>query len=396
MSAFASDSLCGFDTDTAGHFAGAGLRAIEPGAAAAPPPRSRRARQRPTLRDVANRAGVSNMTASRVINNEKGVGPEKRARVERAMRELNYAPNLAAQALASIHLSEKVAFLFDTPSAAALSEMVSIGSDEAARLNLKLVFAVARRDDDPVRTLETLQTLQIRGVILSPPLCDDVRLHVILREAGIRVVGVGSSDPDPEVSSIGIDDARAAYDLTRYLLMLGHRRIGFIAGHPRHRSSARRRAGYEAALIERGIKPDKALQWEGHHAFDSSLATAQALALNPRPTAILASSDEAAATVVNIAAGHGISIPRSLTVCGFDDGQAALAIAPRLTAVRRPVAQMIGWGMRRLADELAALGRGETPITQNEILDHAISYGESDAPPECGERSLPGRAANIG
>ncbi|MCW3849506.1 LacI family transcriptional regulator [Sphingomonas sp. LB-2] len=355
-----------------------------PGAAAAPTqrPKSRRARRGPTLRDVAQRAGVSNMTVSRVINRERGVGPDKRALVERAMRELNYFPNLAAQALAKTQLTDKIALLFDTRDVTALGEMVSIGSDEAARLNVKLVFVRVRREDDPIHTLETLENLGIRGVLLSAPLCDDTRLRVVLREAGMRFVAVGSSDSDPGLSSIGIDDARAAYDLTRYLLQLGHRRIGFIAGNPRHCSSAQRRAGHEAALIEQGIKPDKALQWEAPYTFDSSIAAADALALQPRVTAIVASNDDMAAAVIHMAIGRGIAVPRSLTVCGFDDGEAVLMTCPRLTMVRRPIAKMVSWGIRQLFEELVALSRGEEPLIQNTVVDHAIAYQESDAPPE--------------
>lgn len=322
------------------------------------------------------------MTVSRVVNRERGVGPDKRALVERAMRELNYFPNLAAQALAKTELTDKIAFLFDTRDVTALSEMVSVGSDEAARLNVKLVFVRVGRDDDPVCTLRTLEELGVRGVLVSAPLCDDVRLRIVLREAGMRFVAVGSSDSDANLSSIGIDNARAAYELTRYLLRLGHRHIGFIGGNPRYRSSAQRRAGHEAALIEHGIKPDRALQWEAPYTCDSSIAAADALALHPRVTAIIASNDEMAAAVIQMAIGRGIAIPRSLTVCGFDDGEAALAICPRLTMVRRPVAEMVGWGIRQLIDELVALSQGGEPAMKNAVVSHAISYQESDAPPE--------------
>lgn len=359
----------------------------------AKPPRSRRARLRPTLRDVAQRAGVSNMTASRVINNEKGVGPEKRALVERAMRDLNYVPNLAAQALASIQLAEKVAFLFDTQNAAALGEMVSAGSEEAVRLNVKLIFVRARADDDPAKTLAVLEKRQVRGVILSAPLCDDVRLCLVLREAGIRVVAVGSGEAWRDLSSIGIDDERAAYDLTRYLLRLGHRRIGFLAGHPRHRSSERRKAGYQAALAEHGIKPIRALQWDGYDGFDAAPAVQQALALKPRPTAIIAASGDLAGAVVSMARARGLAVPRALTVCGFDDGDES-PNSPRLTAVRPPLAKMIGWGIRQLAGELTALSRGEAAEVRNAVVVHEISYRETDAPPEEAPAPLLNRAAN--
>ena len=321
------------------------------------------------------------MTVSRVLNRERGVGPIKRARVELAMRELNYVPNPAAQALATARLTDKIAFLFDTQDMAALGEMVSIGSDEAVRLNVKLVFVRVRRRSDPVLTLETLQSLGIQGVLLSAPLCDDIPLRTALRDANMRFVAVGSSDAVPYVSSIGIDDRRAAYELTRHLLRQGHRRIGFIAGDPRHDSSARRRAGHELALIEYGITPDKRLQWEARYTVDSSIAAADALARDPPVTAIFASNDDLAA-VVNLARGRGIAVPRSLTVCGFGDSEESSTAGARLTMVRRPVTEMVAWSIRQMADELAALDRGEEPVIRSTLVDYEITYQKPDAEPE--------------
>jgi len=338
---------------------------------------------RPTVGDVARRASVSMMTVSRVLNNGAGVSPDMRARVQRAIRELNYVPNHAAQALAAKRTTRNVAFLFDTPNAAVLGEMVSAGFRKARLARVELVLIKVQAFDDPRSTCETIANLGIRGVILSPPLCDDVRLRVHLNKKGIRIVAIGCDDADPALSTIGIDDRRAAFELTHYLLQLGHRRIGFIAGHPRHRSSARRRAGYEAALLEHGVQPDPAMQWEGNYTFDSALIAAEhALGSNHRPTAIFASNDDMAAAVISVARDRGVSIPRSLSVCGFDDSEVALMVGPRLTTVGQSVGMMASWGIRQLAEELGALERGDEPQVRKVLLDHKIAYRESVAPPE--------------
>lgn len=339
----------------------------------------------PTLRDVARRAGVSTMTASRALNQDGGVRPATRDLIARAARELNYVPNREAKALASKQPTHKIAFLFDVPNAAVLGEMVGAGFDEAADANVKLVFMRVRAADDPAATLRAVQTLAIRGVILSPPLCDDARLRVVLVRAGVRIVAIGCGDPDPGLSTIGIDDARAAQELTGYLLQLGHRRIGLIAGHPRHRSSARRRAGYEAALRDFGIQPEPALQWDGDYTFGSALEIAeQALAMDAPPTAIFASNDDMAAAVISVARGRGVAVPRALTVCGFDDSEIALTMSPQLTTVSQPMATMAAWGVGQLAEELAVLARGKPPPVRKVLLDHSIAYRGTDAPPEAG------------
>lgn len=336
---------------------------------------------RPTLRDVAKRAGVSTMTASRVLNGKVYVRPDTRGSVERAARELNYTPNRAAKALASSLQQRKIAFLFDAPNATMLGAMVG-GFENPDQPDVRLVFLRTRASDDPLRTLKAIRTLGIRGVILSPPLCDDARLRIVLKDAGIRIVALGCGDEDPSVSTIGIDDAQAAFELTSYLLKLGHRRVGLIAGHPRHRSSAQRRAGFEAALREYGIHPDRTLQWEGDYTFGSALAIAeQALSLDDPPTAIFASNDDMAAAVISVARGRGIAIPRSLSVCGFDDSEIARMLFPQLTTVSRPLGEMANWAVRQLDEELTAIARRVSPTVRKVLLDHVIAFRGSDAPP---------------
>src|SRR5260221_10786794 len=220
---------------------------------------------RPTIHEVAVKAGVSVTSVSRVLNNRADAALEMSVRVKRAVRELNYVPNHAARRLAERQQSHNVAFLFDIPNAAVLGEMVGTGFVEAAASGVELVFIKVPPDREPPMIRKTLANLGIDGVILSPPICDDTRLRHTLSSAGIRIVAIGSDDKDLPHSTIGIDDTRAAYQLTQHLLELGHRRVGFIGGSPRHRSSARRRAGYETALLEYGLPPDPPLQWEGKY-----------------------------------------------------------------------------------------------------------------------------------
>ena len=322
------------------------------------------------------------MSVSRVLNNGAHVSPSIRARVKRAVSELNYVPNQAARRLAERQHSHNIAFLFGAPNAAVLGEMVSTGFKAALSSNAELVFIKIPPDREPVKVRKSLANLGIEGVILSPPLCDDAGLRKALSGAGTRLVAIGSDDRNLPHSSIGIDDTRAAYQLTQHLLALGHRRIGFIGGSDRHRSSARRRAGYEAALLEYGLAPNAAMQWQGDYTYASALAGAgQALSSEPRPTAIFAANDDMAAAVINVARSRGIAVPDVLTVCGIDDSEIALIVSPQLTTVSQPVGAMAEWAVRQLVGELLAIERGEEPEVRKVVLHHSIVHRESDAPP---------------
>ncbi len=321
------------------------------------------------------------MSVSRALNNSAFVSPEMRRRVKRAADELNYVPNQAARRLAERQQSRNIAFLFGTPNGAVLGDMVSTGFAEALSFAAELVFIKVQHDCDPAKVQRTLANLGIEGVILSPPLCDHVGLRKALA-AGTRLVAIGTDDRNLPHSTIGIDDTRAAYQLTQHLLELGHRRIGFIGGPPWHRSSARRQTGYEAALLEYGLVPDPSLQWQGSYTYASALAGAgQALSSEPRPTAIFAANDDMAAAVINIANGRGVPVPAALTVCGFDDSEVASIVSPQLTTVSQPVGKMAQWAVRQLIAELAAIERGEEPEVRKVVLHHTIVHRGSDAPP---------------
>ncbi|HVJ00756.1 MAG TPA: LacI family DNA-binding transcriptional regulator [Sphingomonas sp.] len=337
--------------------------------------------RRTTIKDVAKQAGVSIMTVSRVLNREAIVAAATRAAVERVIRELNYVPNSAAKALALTRHAHRIAFLFDTPNATILGDMVSAVLEEPVRPEIRLSFMRVRGSADLGATVEALKNQGVQGVVLSPPLCDDVRLRIVLAGAGIRFVAAGCSDDDPGFSAIGIDDRRAAHELTRYLLELGHRRIGLIAGHPRHRSSTRRRAGFEAALRAVDVQPDDSLCWEGDYSFGTAIGIAeQALSVDPPLTAIFASNDDMAAAVISVARGRGIAVPRVLSVCGFDDSEIARMMSPQITTVSQPLGSMAAWAVRQLGEELDAIERGEEPGVRKVTLEYSIAFRGSDAP----------------
>jgi hypothetical protein len=211
-----------------------------------------------TISDVARESGFSPMTVSRVINGEKNVRETTRLAVIDAVKKLNYSPNLAARTLAGAE-QIRIGLLYSNPSAAYLSRFL-VGTLEQARLNhVQLIIEDCQADEDAEQAVRTLVASNVDGIIMSPPLCDSEALLNMIDREGLMTVVVANWRPPGNISVIRIDDVEAAATMTRHLLSLGHRRIGFIKGNPKHKASSQRLTGFKAALKDAGITHDPAL-----------------------------------------------------------------------------------------------------------------------------------------
>ncbi|HQS70671.1 MAG: LacI family transcriptional regulator [Novosphingobium sp. 17-62-8] len=340
-------------------------------------PRSRRRQSgRPTVSDVARLANCSTMTVSRVINGGNGVRAETRLAVEAAIRELDYAPNRAARSLAGAS-QLRVALLYANPSSAYLSELLIGCIDAASRLDAHLVVERCDPAGDPAQMIARLTGAMVDGFLLPPPLCDDSALLSRLTRAELPCVLIGPGHKTQDgPGAVMIDDQRAAQDMTRHILALGHRRIGFIIGDPGQSASALRLAGYRAALNEAGVTVDEALIRQGQFTYRSGLdAAMDLLALPQRPTAIFASNDDMAAGCIAAAHRNGLDVPRNLTVCGFDDTALASTISPELTTIRQPIRQMAEVALDLLVQDIRGGRTGDGRV----MLDYELVPRESEA-----------------
>ncbi len=306
---------------------------------AKPTPRPARVR---TIDDVAACAGVSIKTVSRVINREANVRPETARRVHEAIRELRYRPNPAARNLASPQ-AYLINVLYDNPSD---SYMVAvIGGVLAACEIVHYGMLLTHCDMTSPRLLdhvdETVAQYRASGLVLTPPLCDHAPLVEYLDAEGIDYVSIDPRDERQDRPFVAIDDRRAGRELTDHLLGHGHRRIGFIKGHPLHGAAARRLDGYRDAHRERDVAVDERLIADGMFSFDSGIECArQLLHRRERPTAIFAGNDDMAAGVLHVAQEMGIDVPSALSVAGFDDTPIARYVYPSLTTIRQPIRAM--------------------------------------------------------
>ncbi len=326
---------------------------------------------RATIKDVSAAAGVSIKTVSRVLNNERYVGAATRARVEEAVAALNFRPSMAARSLAG-RRSFQIALVCDNPSAHYLFE---IQAGARARCEADGVRLIAQPYDrasprllDDIAAL--VDTTHVDGVILTPPISDDAAVRATLTTRGVRTVLVSPGDASAG-PSVRIDNAKAAAVMTRHLLALGHRRIGFVAGHPDYAASAQREGGHRAALAAAGIAPEAALFVCGAFDFASGArAGAALLELAEPPTAVFAASDEMAAGVLTAAHARGLRLPEDLSVAGFGDDALAGYVWPPLTTIRQPVREM---GAQ--AADLLLTGADERREVAFELVERASTVG---------------------
>jgi LacI family transcriptional regulator len=301
-----------------------------------------------TLEDVAALAEVSAKTVSRVVNAEPTVSEKTRERVLRAIDLLDYKPNLNARMLAG-ERSYLIGLFYDKPGDYLMNFQAG-AADRCRESGYHLMLESWDRDSPQfTRQVSTLlRQMRLDGVILLPPLSDDVLIGNTLRDASVPSVRIAPRDRMDDSPSIGIDDYLAARQLTAHLLGLGHRRIGFILGKPGHGATEERYRGFADEMRAHNTPIDASLVETGNFVFTDGVACAQRLlsAQSP-PTAIFASNDDMAAAVISVAHKMGLELPTQLSVVGFDDAPVATMIWPLLTTVRQPVTTMA-----RLAAEL--------------------------------------------
>ena len=294
---------------------------------------------RSNIRDVAARAGVAVKTVSRVLNGHPYVSAETRQRVEEAMRALDFRPSIAARILSGAK-SNQIALIYDNHSPYYMFQIQNgcwtRCQQDGIRLLAQPVDVADPRIGDQVRGL--VSETHVDGIILSSPVTDCDPVLRMLEAMDIPFVRISPGTNHALTSSVFMDDAQAADDMTTHLINFGHRRIGFIKGHPNHMASDDRLFGYRRALDRAGISFEPQLVAEGEFDFDSGVRAGRLfLDMAEPPTAIFAANDDMAAGVLAIAHDRGISLPGQLSVAGFDDTTLARSVWPPLTTIHQPM-----------------------------------------------------------
>lgn len=345
------------------------------------PKQSRRQGSGPTIADVAREAGVSPMTVSRVINGEDNVRARTRDIVNAAIKSLGYTPNNAARSLAG-GAQIKIGLMHSNLSASYLSAFLIGALEQASRYNIQLVVEHCDVELNAEAVAARMLSGGVEAMLLPPPLSDLPAVLEVLEGSDTPAVLIASEQPRNNISVVKIDDYQAAYEMTRHIASLGHRRIGFITGDRGQQVSQRRLEGYRQALKDSGLAPSAELEVEGFFTYRSGLLGAeQLLDLELPPTAIFACNDEMAAATISVAQRRGLDIPKDLTVCGFDDTALATTIWPELTTIHQPVVDMSRAAVDLLVKKVRAVRAGEAEQGQQVQLDFTLIRRRSDAPP---------------
>lgn len=295
--------------------------------------------RRPSLAEVAEEAGVSVSTVSKVVNGASDVASETRIRVERVLRDRRY---LSPKQRARHDRATIVLLLASSSMSSPHAVEILRGTIRAAHeQDMELVLLDLPEESPDARWFERIKRSGPTAVIAMKSrlgLADRRRLE----QQGIALVEVDSyALPDERTYSVGATNFAGGLAATQHLLDLGHRRIGFLGGVADTQASLARKHGYLAGLAAAGVAPAEYIVEQGDFTYESGLAAAQQLLERAdRPTAIFAASDAQAAGVLEAARLLGIKVPDDLSVVGFDDQLVARMTAPRLTTVRQPSEEM--------------------------------------------------------
>jgi LacI family transcriptional regulator len=290
-----------------------------------------------TIDDVARLAGVSKMTVSRVINGSQRVSTETRRRVEQAIAELDYVPNVLARGLSRRKAGTLALIVPDI--ANPFFTLIVRGAEDVARRNgYRMILCNTESDLD--REHEYLQEMlahRVEGLLIAPA-SDLSRRHVRqVEQHNVPFVLLDRSIAGLECDIVQGDSVGGARRLTGHLLDLGHRQIAMISGQPHVSTSRDRVRGYYEALELAGLSRGDAQVLESHGSIAGGYQAARRLfQLVPQPTAVFVVDNLVALGVIQALRERGLSIPNDIALACFDDIEQAAIICPFLTVMAQP------------------------------------------------------------
>ncbi len=312
-----------------------------------------------TIADVARRAGVSKMTVSRVINDSGYISQETRERVEQAIAELGYIPNALARSL-RFKQTRTIALILTDITNPYFTTIARGVEDVASEQGFSVIFCNTDESDrEEAEYVNVLLQKQVDGLLLVPTSSTEEAIAPI-REQGLPFVLLDRYIPGALVDSVRGDSLQGAYRMMQYLLGLGHRRIAVLSGPADVTTSIDRMEGARRALYDAGLALDPAQVYYGPFSLEGGYVMAtQALAADPRPTAVYAMNNFIAMSTLRAAREIGLRVPEDLSVVTFDDLPAAFVAEPFLTVTEQPAYEMGQQATALLLDRLSNKGSAE-------------------------------------
>jgi len=308
------------------------------------------------IREIAKRAKVSTATVSRTINRVPTVDPALAKRVMKVVEDMGYYPNTAARALVS-GKSRIFGLIVSEITNPFFPEIVQAFEDIAVQNHYEILLTSTVHDPKRMElAVRRMIERRVDGVaILTFGMEDALIEDLRFRKVPLVFVDVGPQAAG--VTNIRVNYQQGIREGVSHLANLGHKRIAFVAGPTNLKSAMARRAAFEAAMQENGLTVDSELIVTGDHKVEGGIAAlAQLAALSKKPTAILCSNDMTAVGVMREAYDRGITIPRELSVIGFDDIRLAEFTTPPLTTVRMSQKQLAEYAFQALRGEVEGHG----------------------------------------
>ncbi len=304
-----------------------------------------------SLKDVAKRANTSTATVSRVINDTGKVSDEMKARVFKAIEELDYKP---LQREGKAKETKNVALItpdIENPFFAKVAKTIGKIAN-TLNYNVLLVNGSDLKDNQD-NFLMNLVNTRADGIIYA----SSYRLEDVIEQAKTNHIPLVVLDREfilSEIDSVSVNNNQAGYIAAEHLIALGHHNIAFIGGTEYTEISKNRHEGYKRALIENDIEYNEAHVAFGNFMMDSGFRAAQKIMEgNPEVTAIVAGNDLMAIGAMNYISQKGLKVPEDISVVGFDDIELASFMTPKLTTVAYPLERMAELAMKSILKQIS-------------------------------------------
>ena len=295
-----------------------------------------------TIHDIAKLAGVSQATVSRVLNHKSTVDSGIREHVMKVVNEHGFVPSVAATILRGGR-TQLIGVLAPPLTSPFVPEIMLGVAEVTDRTEYEVVLYMMSYTGKHSDVLDRILAMKLSaGLLAIMPGKLGPHLDHLSRQ-GVSIVTIEDQVAPINTPWIGIDNVHGGYEATRYLLGLGHRRIGHILGPANYLCALERYEGYCRALREVGLDPDPALVWQGDFTIPGGRACAHQIFARPPeewPEAIFASNDQTAYGVIDVTEQYGVRVPEDLTLMGFDDMPMTAFTKPGLTTIRQPHREM--------------------------------------------------------
>mgnify|MGYP001485598435 FL=1 len=332
----------------------------------------------PTITDVAREARVSASTVSHVIDETRYVSDEVKQRVHAAMEALNYQPNVIARSLRTRETLTVGVVVSDVTNPFFTSIVRAI-EDEVLKQGYSIILCDT--DEKPEREQAYLRLLmgrRVDGLIVAPSSGNADLLRSAI-ESGLPVVLLDRSIPGLTADVVLSDNESGAFDAVSYLIGMGHRRIGIIAGRLEVSTGADRMAGYVRAIRTHGIPADESLievaKFKRDIAYDKTM---KMLNRAEPPTALFVCNNVMTAGTMAALKAAGKKVPEDISVIGFDDSEWAALMDPPLTVVAQPIVEL---GTRAAQTLMRRISRGRVKTPRAVVLKPELILRDSCARP---------------